>query len=330
VAVALLTGAPVPVVVLATALLAVVATPSYPALAAATPECVPDDVLPPANALVTCVENVTWIAGAGVFGLLTVAGAGPREVALVAALMYAVAALAALPVRTPRPVPSSRRLSTDLLVGVGLVARRPAVRRPMLLAVVDNLLYGYLVVALVLLTQDARSAGDRLGWLNTALTLGALASTALVTRLTARRPATALVAGLAVFSLSVVALGLLGPTAGALLVVLLAGATTLLAEVAAVTLLQRGTEPEALARVFGIYDQLNVGAIAAGSALAGPAAAALGTRPAVALAGVVGLLAVLPVALSEPGLRPPRRQPGRRGAALSGHRAERGRRVPAA
>ena len=59
---------PPPMLVLVAAAAAVLATPSYPALAAATPDCVPDEQLPAANALVTGVENVTWIAGPGVLG----------------------------------------------------------------------------------------------------------------------------------------------------------------------------------------------------------------------------------------------------------------------
>jgi MFS family permease len=58
----------VPILVLLAAVTAVLATPSYPALAAATVQCVPDEPLPAANALVTGVENATWIAGPGVFG----------------------------------------------------------------------------------------------------------------------------------------------------------------------------------------------------------------------------------------------------------------------
>ena len=54
-----------PIVVLVAAIAAVAATPSYPALAAATPQCVPDSGLPAANALVTGLENVGWIAGPG-------------------------------------------------------------------------------------------------------------------------------------------------------------------------------------------------------------------------------------------------------------------------
>ncbi len=65
-------------------------------------------------------------------------------------------------------------------------------------------------------------------------------------------------------------------------------------EIAAVTLLQRDGDPAVLARVFGVYDQLNVGAIAVGSGLAGPLAQVLGAGPAlVGVAVCAGLLAAL-------------------------------------
>ena len=76
----------------------------------------------------------------------------------------------------------------------------------------------------------------------------------------------------------------------------LAGATTLLAEVTAVTLVQRATPDVLTARVFGIYDQVNVGAIAAGSLLAGPLADAIGVVPAMVL--VAGGCLVAAVAVS--------------------------------
>ena len=93
-----------PVLVLAAALAAVLATPSYPALAAATPECVADDELPAANALVTGVENAGWIAGPGLLGLVMLAGFGPSVAAGLAGAMFAVASWWAWRVRLPRPV----------------------------------------------------------------------------------------------------------------------------------------------------------------------------------------------------------------------------------
>jgi hypothetical protein len=73
----------------------------------------------------------------------------------------------------------------------------------------------------------------------------------------------------------------------AVALVVVAGACTLVAEVGAVTVIQRAAPAAVTARVFGVYDQLNVGAIAVGSALAGPLVLLLGARGSVAVTGLV-------------------------------------------
>ena len=73
--------------------------------------------------------------------------------------------------------------------------------------------------------------------------------------------------------------------------VAVAGATTLIAEVIAVTLLQRSAPDELVARVFGVYDQLSVGAIAVGSLIAGPLAEALGAQLAIVVVALGCLVA---------------------------------------
>ena len=294
-------GWPVAVMVGVTALVAVAATPSFPSLAAATPECVPDRDLPPANALVTCVENVTWIGGPGVFGLLVLAGAGTEVTVLIAAVLFVVAGTVAAPVRLHRPVrPQPTSWLGDLVTGVAAVARRPEMRRPMILAVLDNFLYGYLVVAIVLLADAAPQGDSPLGLLNATLTAGALASMLIVNRFTRddRTPAVLNVTLLG-FCATLAVLGAVGATALGVALVAVAGGTTLVAEVAAVTLLQRGTDNGTLARVFGIYDQLNVGAIALGSLLAGPLSTVAGPRGGLVVVAGLGIILTLPVLVGQ-------------------------------
>ena len=294
-----------------TALVAVAATPSFPSLAAATPECVPDRDLPPANALVTCVENVTWIGGPGVFGLLVLAGAGTEGTVLVAAVLFVVAGAVAAPVRLHRPVrPQPTSWLGDLVAGVAAVARRPEIRRPMSLAVLDNFLYGYLVVAIVLLADAAPEGDSPLGLLNATLTAGALASMLVVNRFTrGDRTSAVLVVTLLGFCATLVVLGAVGATALGVALVAVAGGTTLVAEVAAVTLLQRGTDSGTLARVFGIYDQLNVGAIALGSLLAGPLSAVAGPRGGLVAVAGLGIVLTLPVLVGSSAAVPAQTRP---------------------
>jgi hypothetical protein len=68
--------------------------------------------------------------------------------------------------------------------GPGAIGADRRISAALALAIVDNFLYGYLVVAIVLLGERTFGAGDRgVGWLNTAFALGAFASMLVTPRL---------------------------------------------------------------------------------------------------------------------------------------------------
>jgi MFS family permease len=207
-----------------------------------------------------------------------------------------VAACLAFPVRLPRPERADQGgWLAELGTGVAQVARRPDVRRPMLLAMLDNFVYGYLVAVLVLMTVGGRAAA---GTLQAVLTGGAVVAAlgvgALTRRVGTRRLLTTalLVSGSAVAALGIVGTG--APLAALVPWVALGGASGMVAEVTAVSLLQRSPDPAAVARVFGVYDQLNVGAIAVGSALAGVLGHAVGAQASLLIVGAGVVLLVLP------------------------------------
>jgi len=181
---------------------------------------------------------------------------------------------------------------SELWDGLRIVISRGSVRRPMTVAVIDNFLYGYLVVAMVLLADRLLGGAEAIGWLNAGLSVGAIAAMVVVNRLSGhRRPAPVLFAVMTVFA---VATGLVGVSPWVPLTVALvtvAGATTLIAEVMSVTLLQRGAGEDQAARVFGVYDQLNVGAIAVGSLIAGPLADRFGPSLAIVVVAACCLVA---------------------------------------
>ena len=183
----------------------------------------------------------------------------------------------------------------ELVAGISTVARRSAVRRPMLLAMLDNLVYGYLVAVLVLLAVGDRGAA---GTLQATLTAGAVLAALLVGVLSRRRSTRSLLTGgLVVSGAAVAMLGAFGtgaPVAVLVPWVALAGAAGMVAEVAAVSLLQRSPDPSTVARVFGVYDQLNVGAIAVGSALAGGLGHLVGTRASLLIVGTLVVVLVVP------------------------------------
>ena len=287
-------GWPPPLLVLLAAAAAVLATPSYPALAAGTPECVPDEQLPAANALVTGVENVTWMAGPGVLGLILLSGQGPLVAMLVPRAVRCRRLVGGQGPVAQAPPAGSGRLSLGRDAGrIRVVATRPQVRRPMTVAVIDNFLYGYLVVAMVVLAEQLLGGEAAIGWLNAGLSVGALGAMVVVNRLSAtRRPGAGAVRGDGCRSpIATRWSGLSGWVPITVVLVAVAGAATLIAEVMAVTLLQRSAPDELVARVFGVYDQLNVGAIALGSLIAGPLAEMLGPQLAIVVVALGCLIA---------------------------------------
>ncbi|WP_426564168.1 MFS transporter [Angustibacter sp. McL0619] len=261
----LLAGSPVPLLVAVSALAAVCATPSYPALAAVAPQCVPSVQLPAANALVTAVENLAWMCSPGVLGLVLLIGWQPRTTIAGAAAAFAVAAVVAM--RVPR-LAASGRASTgwvrDVVDGARDVFTGRGLRWPLAVAVANNFLYGYLLVGMLLVGAAAP------GWLNAALTVGALAALLVVNRVANRnRTDRSLMLVLGWFCLAVVGFATIGSAGPAVVLLALAGAATMVIEVVAVTALQRAARQDAVARVFGVSDQVNVGAIALGSFAAG-------------------------------------------------------------
>jgi MFS family permease len=293
-ALALVAGAPVPVVIALAALTAVAATPAYPALAAVTPQVIPMRQLPAANSLATGVENAAWVAGPGVLGVLLLTGAPVWGGALASVACF-TAGLAVLgntrtpaPTRVPAELPASspgplagqrvghrherlRRLREEVTAGARAVAGEPRVLTAFVIAMLDNFVYGYLVVALVLVGTEAMGLAEAgIGVLTTAFAVGALTSFVVNQRLAdPGREVVTLVIGMVGFATVTAGLALAEslPVVTALLV--LAGLLTLVVEVVAVTLIQRVAPHEVAARVFGLYDTIAVALIAFGSALAG-------------------------------------------------------------
>ena len=80
---------------------------------------------------------------------------------------------------TGADVAGSEAGGSELWDGLRIVVSQGSVRRPMTVAVIDNFLYGYLVVAMVLLAEsDCSAATEAIGWLNAGLSVGAIAAMA--------------------------------------------------------------------------------------------------------------------------------------------------------
>jgi MFS family permease len=240
------------------------------------------------------VENAAWVAGPGLLGLVLLTGAPVAGGGLVATGCFAVALVCLGRTRTAVPGRSAgegESLRDEALEGVRAITSDRRISAALALAIVDNFLYGYTVVALVLLGERTFGAGQEgIGWLNAALALGAFASMLVTPRLAvAGREPYVLVVTMSLFVTSVALAGLAPQLGVAVPFVFLAGMLTLIVEIVAVTLIQRLAPDAVTARVFGIYDTLAVGVIALGSALAGVLSEAIGVQASILVACLAAL-----------------------------------------
>jgi CRP-like cAMP-binding protein/predicted MFS family arabinose efflux permease len=247
-------------------------TANDPAVQAMIPQVVGEDDLASANALYGTIENVAVIAGPAIgAGLLFVA---PASVAfLVNASTFAISVLLVSRMR-------SRSTPTDVTAGgagvlaqmaVGFRAIRASTTATILVAfsVLASFAYGVDTVLFVVLTEERFGVSSNgVGWFLTGLGVGGVLAAGLVNRLAALpRLGVVITVGLAVYCLPTAALVIVDDFRVAVALQVLRGAGTLVVDVLAITALQRSLAPDLLARVFGVFNTLVLGAIALGTFL---------------------------------------------------------------
>jgi MFS family permease len=282
--------------VVALAFVAGVATGFFrPAVYAGMPNLVQDDDLPTANALLQAVENLSWMIGPIVGGVLLTLQ-GPELAYWLNALSFLVSAL--LLVRIP-----SRRLQAgeiesrghwqDLGDGFRLVRRSRALLTVLVVWNVVLLGSAAVNVAEVVLAKVSLDAGDvgfgiLVGASGLGLTLGSLAAGALLDRLGIRRTYAAVIALMAVgYGIGAVSPNLAVAVAGVVLGTFGNGA----AVVCNALLVQRGAPDELRGRAFTVIMSSNYVVLGLGMAIAGPLVDAFGARWLWGVASVGFLLA---------------------------------------
>jgi predicted MFS family arabinose efflux permease len=287
-------------------------TPCYPAIAAAIPVVVPQADLAPANGLVTTIETGAFMVGPALGGLVLLAGSSSL-VLVVNALAFVTALALFLPVGVlpgagAAEAPDS--FGGALAAGLRTIVGSGRVLAPMLLVVCVNLVYGGSLVCLAAYARVRLGSGESgLGVLTAALGVGALAGVFLANPLArARRPMRAVLVSALLAGLPFAVLAAIGQTAVASVLLMGAGAASIVTEVLAVTLLQRSLPPTVVARVFGVLDALVIGAVLVGAAVMHPMIEVLGLETAVLVMGVFVPAALCALAWSlhhpESGLRP--------------------------
>jgi MFS family permease len=289
----LLADGPAALAYASAAVAATAVTITRPAQAALVPALArrPEE-LTAANVVAGWIESLSMLVAPALAGLL-LGVSGPGWVFAVMAAVAAASAVLVAPVPGPPPAglgEAPAAVLAETAESFRLVRGEPAVRLLVLLLGVQFVAIGALDVLYAELAIGVLDRGDAwAGYLNAAFglggTLGIAATVALVGR---RRLAPSLVAGLAVWLVAFVVLGVEPILLTAVAMLTVAGAARSLFDVAGRTLLQRVAPVELLARVFGLLEGLTMGGLALGSLLA-PALIALGGAE-LALLGVGALL----------------------------------------
>jgi MFS family permease len=295
-------GAPLALVLVLGALFTVVATAHKPAQAALLPTLASTpSQLAASNAVWSGIDNGAFLFGSVIAGAV-IAGAGVATAFGVTAALFAVAALpVALIARDP--VPEYRRSPDgDESAGAGVregfvtVAREPSLRLVVGFLSVSTFVEGAIDVLVVVMAIELLDlGGSGVGWLNACWGLGGLlGGVAALVLLGQGRLARGLALGGLLAGLPlVVAAGIGAPVAiGALLVVL--GVGYALVEVAGLSLMQRLSADDVLARAFGVVESSYWVTGGLGAILAPFVVMGLGIRGAlVAVGAALPLLVVL-------------------------------------
>ena len=227
--------------------------PFEPASAAALPSLVPDELVGRANALVASTSSAAYLVGPLLGGGVLALGASPATVFVVDAATFVFSAAAIVGMRR-----SFGRGSTEshpgLLAGAALIARDSALLVPVVAGMVSLLGVGIADVASYPLSTHLGGGAGAYGAMTALLGGGGLLGAALAGLVVQRRTAS-LFTGAFVIGAAGLALTSAAPVVAAALVgMALAGSGRGLADVAAVTLIQRHAPDEVRSRVFAAQE----------------------------------------------------------------------------
>lgn len=248
-----------------------------------------------ANAASSFAESAGTLVGPLLAGLLLVIGPPPVTL-VVAAVLVAGSATAVGLIRDVAPSVDAGGAMTLTSAFSELASGMRALDqyRPIIVLVgTQTFGRGVLLVSVVVLAVDVFDQGDPgVGWLTAMLGVGGLVgSTVAAAVITSRRITRALVTGVALWGLPMVAIGVLTfPTVGYLGLVVI-GIGNAVLDVGAFTLVARVTPPGMLGRVFAALEVVIVTGVTVGSLVAGAAVPAVGVELALAITG--GMLVVL-------------------------------------
>lgn len=298
--VAVVLDAPTLLIVAIAILAACFSTFFGPAIAALLPMLVDERDLGPANSAWATLDNLGFIIGPALAGLL-IAGGGLELAFALNAVSFGVVAVVLwrLPVPRRDAAPAEGDASVDAPSAAGWRGLVRPLSGPLLLDSATSLVGGGLSVLTVVLAVEVLGAGEEgTGYLNAAVGVGGVLAGVAGGALLARRLSLPLLVGGALGAIGLGWLGLTGDLPSAMVAIGVAVAGLLLLEVVNTTLIQRIVPDELRGRAVGTLQTSSAVLYSLGSLLAPIAAAELGVTPVLAagagltLVGVVAALAL--------------------------------------
>lgn len=302
-AAAIFAGAPATAVYALAVVTAVAGTAFAPAQSALLPSLArsPEE-LTAANATSTMLESVGFFAGPALGGvLLAFTSIGAVFAATAALFLWSAFALGRI--RTDSrgdPAVEPESIMREAFAGFRAIVAERRLRLVVGLYGAQTLTAGVMRVLLVVTALRILKLGaSGVGYLNSAVGVGALAGTAVLVGLIATSRLAALFGlGILLWGLPLMLLGIRPSVAVALLCFGVLGVGNTLTDVAGLTLLQRAAPDEVRARVFGVLESVFLATIGVGAILAPLLTAAFGPRGALIAAG--GALSILTLLFWRP------------------------------
>ncbi len=251
----------------------VIAMAYQPAVAALTPELVPEDELAAANMLNNTVGNLAIVAGPAVGAALLAAGSPTLAFAANAvSFLWSAAFVARISARsTPVDVTAGGSVGPlrQMLVGAQAILSSSSATVLAAYSVVASFVYGVDTVLFVEVSERRLGTGaGGYSYLLAGLGVGGLLAAGLVRRISEwPKLGTAIITAMAVYCAPTLVLVAVRQPVVAFVVEVVRGGGTLVVDVLAMTALQRSLPKEKLARVFGAFFTFVLLAIVCGAVL---------------------------------------------------------------
>jgi MFS family permease len=285
-------GAPVWTTFVLAPVICLAITASRPAHAALLPSVVrtPEE-LTAANVLTGWGEGAGGAVAPALAGVL-LAVSGPALALASTAVMTLVAACLVAGISGPAPLPSSRRVTSQLSANLRTASSDPSTRVLLILHSYYFALVGAVdLLCIILAISVLRLGAGGAGYLNAALGVGVVIAGSVTALLVARpKLSGAMMSGLLVVATALVILGVRPSVAGAFLLIAAIGLGGSVFDVTSRTLLQRAVPSDAVAGVFSLLESIMNAGLAVGVLVVRFAVLAGGYRMALFAPGALGVV----------------------------------------